>query len=1003
VRRIAHQVAVHHLDVGVHDVFDLAFEEVDASVPSRTSAQRPPGADLLAVVGAEPVEDRRADNVIGRVERSGGGEQRVGRWGGGGSAQRGERHRARADESASSPLLSHPGCRPLLKHHYRYLHCIINSEIRGRSEGFLRENGSRASAAVVPVALACALIAGRAVSAAAAAPISVAVNGSDPPGLDTRAAQQVSVQDKGDVVILANGFLRAEISSRSGVLLAVQNLITGERYVIENDVVGISVAAQGRNFDWTTSHARPGSVTIRTSVADARGAAQVIARHGTSSGGEDVAIVYDLNAKEFWLRRRLIYTNDAKYTVDGLVYGALHVESSKNKQLNLGKFDRPTIGHGKLGGLFGGVEHWFYQLDEGGIYRNDKTAWQQSGRFEAEPFYVGVFADAPGEPYAGWTWYRTYLDRAKKAAAAKHPTWLSWNAGWGQWGIDIDDATAGDYLRLMKNLGIDGVIFGSGGFGKGIARFAELAKTDLQTQVNVALLDELHIAGGTLNNGSKSWADAEKFPALLDELHRYRSAGFRCTAFDFFESPDNYAAHRRVREYFAAAREQLDYTECHLGMAAYGPQFQRMVRVNHPNDIAGFDISHFSANWATFLAFRDSRREWQRKYDYLMPEDGLYYFVTHYANWGNPRRYTDPEPQQFLWSVPAYCGIGFNFHDTFGWRESIVAASAFTAAPVFGHIELKMPPRDVAFAKEFFAWMKQTAASMPPPRVCAETAEYCVVSRVRDGRGMIHVLNYLPGTRELDLKLSLIGPAKTIAIRQVYPVREDSGSYRDGDTLHVRVRGESSAIFALGDGSLPPPPEHRSRFPIDVELARAGEAWSGRFDMPDVRKSLAAGADSNLPRELISLEQVQDTRPELLVDVGTDAGGKKFEPAVKWIGKGKLPQSFIDVYGFRDGQAVETWKIVPWAYADRVWLVVRPVKPLPLAGPHPTLKLNAAQVPLYPRVDHRVKDVAKWNCPLYHADVTAAVRFAQPNELQISIPGQSDSPIVYVTCGAAAE
>src|SRR5262249_27188244 len=161
-------------------------------------------------------------------------------------------------------------------------------------------------------------------------------------------------------------------------------------------------------------------------------------------------------------------------------------------------------------------------------------------------------------------------------------------------------------------------------------------------------------------------------------LDRYAAAGFRSNAFDFFKAPDTYAAHRRVRDYFTAAHDQLDYTECHLGMAAYGPQFQRMVRVNHPTDIAGFDISHFPANWATFLAFRDSRREWQTKYDYLMPEDGLYYFVSHYANWGNPRRYSDPEPQQFLWRVPAYCGIQFNFHDTFGWRESIAAASAFT-------------------------------------------------------------------------------------------------------------------------------------------------------------------------------------------------------------------------------------------------------------------------------------------------------------------------------------
>jgi hypothetical protein len=116
--------------------------------------------------------------------------------------------------------------------------------------------------------------------------------------------------------------------------------------------------------------------------------------------------------------------------------------------------------------------------------------------------------------------------------------------------------------------------------------------------------------------------------------------------------------------------------------------------------------------------------------------------------------------------------------------------------------------------------------------------------------------------------------------------------------------------------------------------------------------------------------------------------------------KGMLPQPFLDVYGFRDGKTVETWKIVPWAMADRVWLVVRPHKPIPLTGPHPTLKLNGASLSLMPRVDHRFDKVEDWKCPLYHADITGAVRFAAVNDLSIVIPGQMEKPIAFVTSAA---
>jgi hypothetical protein len=829
-----------------------------------------------------------------------------------------------------------------------------------------------------------------------------------------RGPVQISRDADGDIE-LGNAFLTAGISSRGGALRSVVNHLTAQRLVL-NDIAGTTISDASGKIEWQTGDLPSRRFHIETMVAGDGAEGRVTL--SDASGDVAVRVVYTLGAGDFWIQRRLIIEPPAPppapraprppRTIDQIIYGAAKVEGGDRRVLTLGKFDRPSIvtTPDGSGGIFAGVGHWFYRTDEDGRYFNADMAWQQSGEFQSEPWYLGVFMNEPGEPYPGWTWYKSYLERTK-SSMAKHAAWFSWNAGWGQWGIDIDDPAAGDYLELMHRLGVDGVIFGSGGFGKGIARFTELAENSPAAQKNLALLHQFHIAGGTLNNGSRKWGDATRQSPLRRELDRYAGAGFGSMAFDFFSSPDTYAAHRRVAEYFRAAHDELDYTECHLGMAAYGPQFQRLVRVNHPDDIGGFDISHFSANWATFLAFRQSRRNWQQRYQYLMPEDGLYYYLTHYGNWGNPRRYTDPEPQQFLWSVPAYCGIGFNFHDVFGWRETIAASSAFTTAPVFGYLDLKMPARDVEFARSFFAWMRQNASILAAARVCEESETHCVVSKIQDGRGLIYVINYAPGAREFEMALKLGSargagdPSKQsrpLSVRQVYPSREDAQAMAENEVLRARVSGESAAIFEINGALRSFPPENRSRFPVDLNLKREQGAWTASFTMPDIRDALSGAADPSLPRELLSLDQVQDSRPDLLVKIAADE--KRQIPAVKWIGKGKLPRAFLDVYGFQDDETVETWKIVPWAFADRVWLVIRPAKPVPLTGPHPTLKINGISVELVPRVDHRFKELSEWNCPLYHADITGAVRFDHDNEIAMVIPGQDDAPIATVTSAA---
>jgi hypothetical protein len=389
-----------------------------------------------------------------------------------------------------------------------------------------------------------------------------------------------------------------------------------------------------------------------------------------------------------------------------------------------------------------------------------------------------------------------------------------------------------------------------------------------------------------------------------------------------------------------------------------------------------------------------------------MPENGLYYFLTHYSNWGNPRRYTDPEPQQLTYSVHAYCGIGFNFHDAFGWRECIAASSAFTTAPVFGHIELKMPQRDVEYARKFFDWMRENASVLRVARVCVETESHCVVSKIAGGNGLIYVLNYLPGAREFELKLNVDhdGP---LTIRRVYPSLEDAATHKDGDTLRLTVRGESTAIFEVNGALQSLPPTNASRFPIDLtnwQRSAASSEWTASFEMPDVRDAIRSAADPNLPSRLLSIEQVQDSRPDLLTKISPDGKPDSLTSAVQWIGRGKLPAEYLKLYGMTDEQTVETWKLVPWAYADRVWFVHRPDKPVSINGPHPKVTVNGQAVDLVPRVDYRFDSVKEWTCPLYYADVTQAVIFGKANQLTLVLPGgERSAPTAQVTSAADRE
>ena len=796
---------------------------------------------------------------------------------------------------------------------------------------------------------------------------------------------------EGDSIVLANEYIAARISVSEGILKAIENRRTGQRFLLTGDQTGLGYTTGDEvPREWM---ARPG--LRRTFTVQIKNDADSCAVELVPREQLDLAITYTLRRDQFWLERRVRAASD-RLILKSFAYGRLETPGLV-RILELGKFDRPRIVSRTRGGLFAGTGWWFYTVGPDALYENrdmQYAAWQ--GRFESEPWYVGIFAAEAGEPYPGWLWYRTFL-HMRKSAHDKHQSWSYWNAGWGQWGIEIDEPSAVDVVNLAHRLGIRSIAFGSGGSGKGIRGYVESAEKNEVTRSNLALLREKKIGAGFLDSGGlkERWADAVAYRDKLRDLTQSAQAGYRAVHFDFFDTADTFAAHRNVSEYFRTAREKMDFTECHLGMAAYGPQFQREVLLNHPTDLHGYDISRFSSDWATFLGFRHSRAEWQKRYDYMMPECGLYYFLTHYANFGHPRRYTDPEPQQLFYTPHSYCGIGYNFHDTLGFRDVLAAASAFSPYFVFGHLDLRLPARDLDYAARFLRWVRENADILRLGRICYEDSDACVVSKIRQGRGAIYCLNYSPGSRQFILKMQL-GESRHATLRQLYPAPGRERTVGAGENVVVEVKGEGAAIFSVNGGLETLPPANPSEFPIDVAgWSRVGASFLGRFQVPDIRSSLARAANPDLPKLVLSLDEVQDSIPDL-VDKVRVSPGAALTSVISWLGRGRLPAAFKNAYRMKQ-ETVETWRIAPWAFADRVWLVYRPARAVALGSPFPRASVNAMAVELCPRVDYRGEG-AKWSCPVFYADITRECNYGGQNEVALSgIEAPGDC---YVTCAA---
>lgn len=786
-----------------------------------------------------------------------------------------------------------------------------------------------------------------------------------------------------DSIEVGNGFLCVRVSLQSGVITAINNKLTGESHTIEGDRFGLQFGIGDRPcLQWEN----PGDTTLNLENREVTDS-EVRLTMGTQQGDVRLRIHYLLRADWFWIERRVEITHaKGELRIERLVYGRCDIPGSTVRTLELGAFDRPRLLVSGENGVFAGIGWWFYQVSDDGSYQNADMRFDAGERFESEPWYVGILRTETGDPYPGWSWYRAFLHQRKRACD-KLRCWSMWNAGWGQWGIDVDDPSAPECIAFAAGLGIREFLFGSGIMGKGVGETTRLIhETEVGRRV-AAALKQHRLVGGALAQGNldEGWADAAIMGNKYRELREFASLpDFRAFSFDFVGVADTFTAHWNMTGYFRTARKVLDYTECHLGMSKYGPQCQREVMVNHPDDVHEFDISHFSPDWATMLAFRHSRTQWQRKYDYLMPESGLYYFATHYANWGHPRRFTDPEPQQIFYGPHAYTGIGFNFHDHFGYRDAVMGAMLFSPYLIFGHLDTRMPERDVAFTRATLGWANENEDWLREARVCHEDEQSCVLSKLRDNAGLIALFNYGTGLRTFRLRMPADGP-KALRLRRVYPTAAPAIVATSGTEQEVTVSGESLVLLEVNGSLRSDPPANDTIGTLDLpDWLRLPEGWQTTFIMPDIRRELESVRDPNLPNRLLALELLGEYPIRVALSLMEKENLEMLRPSDR-----PMPDIFRRLYGFEAG-CVETGKLVPWAFANRIWLVYRPdIAPL-IGAPCPRIIVNDAAVNMIPRVNYRTCAPEEWTCPVFFADLTPCLNFGAANTLTLRI--QSDAP-----------
>ena len=101
-----------------------------------------------------------------------------------------------------------------------------------------------------------------------------------------------------------------------------------------------------------------------------------------------------------------------------------------------------------------------------------------------------------------------------------------------------------------------------------------------------------------------------------------------------------------------------------------------------------------------------------------------------------------------------------------------------------------------------------------------------------------------------------------------------------------------------------------------------------------------------------------------------------------------IPDSLWQALGVSEDR-VATWKVSPWAFADKVYLTLSFADPpllTEVAAGSCHVRINDHATPLVPRVDNRKATAAEWDCPLLFADVTDLLEFDAMNRITVHAP-----------------
>ena len=673
---------------------------------------------------------------------------------------------------------------------------------------------------------------------------------------------------------------------------------------------------------------------------------------------------------------------------------------------------------GEEGGLFSCIEFPYYQTEV-----NDQSIFQgyqlsriiePEGAYKSQILTLGVFRNEEGSE----AWFREYL-AATDPPFKEIPTLL--HHGFGQGDLFPWSESLERYYELEDELDLSIIYFaGSGNVANRSLEAREPYREGLKSLTKRGKRPVTNVGWSPRREGTCFVERVQEMEILVEGL---AEMGYRVINHDGLNSPhcrDGDCSHdpedpvQRFQDYEGligvfrkAAAAGIDYQEGHIGFWSLGPFAARELSVIHAYDWQVFP-QHLSAGQAIFETWLDKTKTSYKRY--LLPIYKYRGQVSYYRLWEEDKHPLPAGDVIVSWNWNRQDG---GFHDAIGWRNALVGAMAMGVNFNFSYLAPDILEEDLAFTRKWLEWEKDHVEELLRLRLCADDPLVDVISKTGKNGGFVFCMNrdWLDRTVEVEIAL----PVNTWEVKEIYPIERflggsASGNFESGESIRLHLAPKSVVVLELrpaaADGSvrvfgakvLTTRENDRGgieadlSIPVDipkttigfrsegrlqdiqvdlsqrfyvpglVDWAREGETFVTSFTLPEVQ---TAGQDSDeaVPATVRIVDELSETADRLV-------------------------RQLLDLPTTGDLN-VDTWRMYPWAFANKVYLVLEFDSAPEVSEEHlmsPRVGVNGQDVTVAPkfRFGRGEEDLLLSN--FFFSDVTQFLRSGSENRIEVTPP-----------------